>query len=504
MKITINKKTYEINNLYHIATDGNDENDGLTKNTAFRTLHKAASVCSERDGIKFHPGEYTYTNEETCYYRGSYHRSVIGSKVPIIIFTDKAGTVTLNLNLNGVTDRNSLFLLAQESYVLNLIIKYTNDYVNSQPMYNPLAGYNSYGTIDNCAIICNSPTALTLCHSNENYPMSFINCNFVNLSSWGQYNYSARGKSIDKCVFSSQPPLKSNGGGGTVTMTNSLITDTLTIDTLKNPYKLDGIRIGFIESPTFCLLNEGNFYCISEQYYDSNANLYSPLSSFPNEMPYCDELCDRPSYLNGLRPIDLFDGDIQMIYKDACICSINGIKSTKELVVATGDINKELAQTINSIIVESVKTNNGTLKLAVSIDKGKTWKTYDGAIWVDLSITIPSTEYSIMTTDEKLQWNNARDVIASKGIYTSIFNSIDFNTLTDDNTTPGYLRFAYVLIRPAYTDNVKTTKLNWDFNAKGNMDLMIPGTEYNLSLYEKEAKFTSLIDNELVKVNFLI
>ena len=228
------------------------------------------------------------------------------------------------------------------------------------------------------------------------------------------------------------------------------------------------------------------------------------MTSYDFDNLNCDELCDTPDYLNGLRPIDLFDGDIQMIYKDDYIYSINGIKSSKELVVATGDINKELAQTINSITVESVKTNNGNLKLAVSIDKGKTWKTYDGVNWVDLSITIPSTEYSAMTTNEKLQWDNARDVIASEGIDTDTFNSIDFNTLTDDNTAPGYLRFAYVLIRPSCTDDIKTTKLNWGFNAKGNMDLMIPGTEYNLSLYEKEAKFTSLIDNELVKVNFLI
>lgn len=255
----------------------------------------------------------------------------------------------------------------------------------------------------------------------------------------------------------------------------------------------------------YILKNNNLLYIINKNNYNPSTCLYTPVSSYDFDELSCDGLCDTPDYLNGLRPIDLFEGDIQLIVTDPnSECFVSGIKSSKELVVATGDINKELAQTINSITVESVKTNNGNLKLAVSIDKGKTWKTHDGANWVDLSITIPSTEYSAMTTDEKLQWNNARDIIASEGIDTGTFNSIDFNTLTDDNTAPGYLRFAYVLIRPSCTDDIKTTKLNWDFNAKGNMDLMIPGTEYNISLYEKEARFTSLIDNELVKVNFLI
>lgn len=255
---------------------------------------------------------------------------------------------------------------------------------------------------------------------------------------------------------------------------------------------------------SYLIKNNSQLFIPNKDNYDSATGKYVPISSYDFQNLNCDDLCDTPDYLNGLRPIDLFDGDIQIIYKDDYTYSINGIKSSKELVVATGDINKELAQTINSITVESVKTNNGELKLAVSIDKGESWKTYDGANWVDLSITIPSTEYDSMTTDEIVKWNNARDVIASYGIDADTFNSLNFNSLTDDNTAPGYLRFAYVLIRPSYADDVKTTKLDWDFNAKGNMDLMVPGTEYSISLYEKEARFKSLIDNDLIKVNFLI
>lgn len=282
----------------------------------------------------------------------------------------------------------------------------------------------------------------------------------------------------------------------------------------KGRYKLcvNGLRMDsewYVESlPTpYLIVNKSNIYIPNEDNYNSTNGVYVPISSIPSNIEdiEIDFPCASCDYLNGLRPIDKFTGDIQLIVTDPnSECLVSGIKSSKELVVATGDMNKELAQTINSMTVESVKTNNGNLKLAVSIDKGKTWKTHDGANWVDLSIIIPSTEYSAMTTNEKLQWNNARDVIASEGIDTNTFNSLNFNSLTDDNTAPGYLRFAYVLIRPTYTDDVKTTKLDWDFNAKGNMDLMVPGTEYSISLYEKEARFKSLIDNDLIKVNFLI
>lgn len=255
---------------------------------------------------------------------------------------------------------------------------------------------------------------------------------------------------------------------------------------------------------SYLIKNNSQLFIPNKDNYDSATGKYVPISSYDFDDLNCDDLCDTPDYLNGLRPIDLFDGDIQLIEASNVGVAISGIKSDKELVVATGDINKGLASTINSITIESTKTNNGDLRLALSVDNGKTWKTYDGANWVDLPVTIPSNKYSSMTADEIKQWNNARDIIATHGMDKSTFNFIDFNTLTDNNTAPEYIRFAYVLIRPTYTDDVKTTKLDWDFNAKGNMDLMVPGTEYSISLYEKEARFKSLIDNDLIKVNFLI
>ena len=255
---------------------------------------------------------------------------------------------------------------------------------------------------------------------------------------------------------------------------------------------------------SYIVKNNGNLYITNENNYDAATGKYTPVTSYDFDNLKVDALCDTPDYLNGLRPIDLFEGDIQLINRDYCSFNINGIKSSNELVVATSDINKGLAITINSLTLESTQVNNGSLKLAVSTDNGETWKTYDGVTWNDLGIAIPSTTYELMSDSELAQWNNARDVILANGIDSSMFNSLDFNTLTEDGTAPKYIRLAYTLNRPTYDDDVKVTNLSWDYNTKGNMDLMIPGTEYNISVFEESVKFKSLIDNDLIKVNFLV
>lgn len=283
----------------------------------------------------------------------------------------------------------------------------------------------------------------------------------------------------------------------------------------KGRYKLcrnSGPRIDsewYVESLSipYLIVNKSNIYIPNEDNYNSTNGVYVPISSIPSNIEdiETDFPCDTCDYLNGLRPIDKFEGDIQLIVTDPnSECFVSGIKSNKELVVATGDINKGLASTINSLTLESTQIDNGSLKIAVSTDNGTTWKTYDGSYWLDLGIAIPSTMYDLMSDMELAQWNNAKDTIFMNGIDVDTFNSLDFNTLTEDGTAPKYIRFAYVLNRSSYTDDVKTTSLLWDFNAKGSMEMMVPGTEYNISVFEESVKFKSLINNDLIKLNFLV
>lgn len=120
---------------------------------------------------------------------------------------------------------------------------------------------------------------------------------------------------------------------------------------------------------------------------------------------------------------------------------------------------------------------------------------FDSTKLSSLNLAIFATELS--------SWNNARDTIFNNGIDTSTFNTLDFNTITETFIAPNTIRFAYVLGRPSYGDNVSTDKMTWNFNAKGNMELMVPG-EYKVALYEHQIKFTSLIDNAMLITNVII
>lgn len=256
--------------------------------------------------------------------------------------------------------------------------------------------------------------------------------------------------------------------------------------------------------PKYLLYNKGHTYVLNEENYNSDTGMYNEISEIPSfDNMECDSLTDTPEYLRGLRPIDKFDDDIQLIYNDSSQHSIDGIKSTRELIVANGDINNGIADVINNISLTYQKSNDSVIKLAISTDKGNSWKTFDNCNWINLDVSIPSNNYDSLSNEEKIQWENAKNKIYEEGIDCTELKNIDFNSLTNDGNPPETIRFAYVL-ENTYDNECSTTELKWDFNAKGNMDMMYPGVDYKVSVYEKEVTVTSLIDTSLIKVNLLV
>lgn len=495
--ITINEDTYEVNNIYYVSPNGNDSNDG-SKSNPFLTYKKAYITCSNGDAICFLPGTHRFTNNELIndpIASGASYISGIYCTKQLVIYSEKLKKTTVEIDRDYNGGRVSLFGLGNENAIItNLYIKYHSNRVTGNSYENAVS-IGSIGKVINCIIDITSDGSISMCYNDA---CKYINCTFLNRSNWF-ISYNGTSTTLTNCVYnnflSSEPH---------IILTNCLEVSDLTDSNLYKKRTLSDIRVGVIISSFYYLLNGGNFYSPSETYYDSSTNTYTALSSIDGDIPSCDDLFDTPDYLNGIRPIDLFEGDIQLLYSESYTRTISGIKSSNELVVATGDINKGLASTINSLTLESTQVANGSLKIAVSTDNGTTWKTHNGFEWIDLGIIIPSTMYDLMSDTELAQWNNAKDTIFMNGIDVDTFNSLDFNTLTEDGTAPKYIRFAYVLNRSSYTDDVKTTSLLWDFNAKGSMDMMVPGTEYNISVFEESVKFKSLIDNKLIKLNFLV
>lgn len=201
-------------------------------------------------------------------------------------------------------------------------------------------------------------------------------------------------------------------------------------------------------------------------------------------------------------PIDKFN-NFKLIIEDSdkdTNIAIRGVKYDKQLVVASDDIHSSIAFNIDYFKLTSTVTDNADLRIALSIDKGQTWKVWDSInnSYIDLSdISIPLKPYSTLSDIELTQWNLATESIAKKGITTEIFNSLDFNQLNSET-----IRFAYVLIRPSYSDNAETSQLDWQFDSKGNMRKILD-SECVVDVFEKRIKFTPLIDNPLIKVNVM-
>ena len=137
--------------------------------------------------------------------------------------------------------------------------------------------------------------------------------------------------------------------------------------------------------------------------------------------------------------------------------------------------------------------------MAVSIDAGVTWKTTNdnGTTWNDLTNKMPLKDYEIMTSEEKIQWNNLLTEIDTDGFDISNIENINFNTLNSE-----IIMFAYVLYQDNYNDACNNISLEWQFDSKGKM-LKMNDTEYEVVLTEDRIVYTPKIDNDLIKVNII-
>lgn len=256
---------------------------------------------------------------------------------------------------------------------------------------------------------------------------------------------------------------------------------------------------------SYYLLNNNNYYIINSSNYNTSTKKYVPVSSVSEKELItleCDDLTSAVTYDGEtLRPIDKFDGEIQLIFNNQDKHAIYGRKSYKEMCVDNCDFNNGAAEQINSIVLESNLIGNDQIKLAISPDKGISWFTNNGTGWENLNIVIPTTSYNNLTKEEKNDWNHAIDVIEQKGFSPSKLNEFDYSSF--ENGLPEFIRFAYVLISPDYENTSEIHKLTWNFNEKGNMEKM-KDSEYTINVFGRSIKMTSLIDADLMKINVMI
>ena len=205
--------------------------------------------------------------------------------------------------------------------------------------------------------------------------------------------------------------------------------------------------------------------------------------------------------INGetFKPITKFKNPKLIAYYNDNKINILGRKSNKQLVIASASFVTKIANNIDYFKVISNIENNSYIKMAVSIDAGVTWKTTNdnGTTWNDLTNKMPLKDYEIMTSEEKIQWNNLLTEIDTDGFDISNIENINFNTLNSE-----IIMFAYVLYQDNYNDACNNISLEWQFDSKGKM-LKMNDTEYEVVLTEDRIVYTPKIDNDLIKVNII-
>ena len=186
---------------------------------------------------------------------------------------------------------------------------------------------------------------------------------------------------------------------------------------------------------------------------------------------------------------------------------LDAIKTDKEMIISRQNLSLLSAEKINAFKQIISKENNGNCKTVFSLDNGVTWKSYDVSTsqFIDLTNTLPldlvvTTKPDNLSEENKTKWNNLQNEIAEKGMDADTMQTLDFNTLLGD--TYKNIRFAHVLIRPTYDDEVTLQNMSWNIDEEGDY-VQTNDVEVAVNSTRLTATATKE-DMQNVKVNILI
>ena len=267
---------------------------------------------------------------------------------------------------------------------------------------------------------------------------------------------------------------------------------------------LNGVRLDsewFIEKePKVVLKQNGKVYSILKENYNIETGMYNEITTYDieNQANIFNLINEITIGNETFRPIDKFE-KFSIVSNETFNASIIGIKQNTSMVVASDAFGVRNASNIDYFNGYCTLSIDSCIKMAVSVDEGETWKTATvlGGVttWSDLNITIPKNMYSSLTSAEKQQWDNAKDIIYNNGIDISILKTIDFNQIKDKN-----MMFAYVLYMPALDSVCKNQSLEWKFDSRGRMKKM-KDNEYDLYLTYDNIVVTPLSVQSMIKIN---
>lgn len=168
--------------------------------------------------------------------------------------------------------------------------------------------------------------------------------------------------------------------------------------------------------------------------YDKDVVIFDGVARIKDKYEF--PLLNNGTYFET-QEIDFAMAEISAITMDDTtnLFTLNGIKTNNAIVQSEGDIPIDETLLITGIGMTNQITGNGSVKVAVSKNKGASWQSFVGTDFVDVDIA--------STTD-----------FAEKGMTSDVLNAVtseQWQTWRNDAST---IRFAYLLNRPSYSDNV--------------------------------------------------
>lgn len=284
---------------------------------------------------------------------------------------------------------------------------------------------------------------------------------------------------------------------------------TATINRIKVSHNGNVIIENVLESDKFLIKSEGKYYTILPEQYDSINKKFKELTitdltediktyGFTTSKLTTDIVIDTETF----KPINKFSS-ISLITNREVKVEVTGIKSDTELILSNQNLSTITASIVKNFILDINKASNGNIKFVISDDNGITWKTWNNGNWQTLTNKCPLTDenvvkqYSQLSDSEKNKWNTLKDEIWTSGVETTT-TDIDY-TLLNKN-----IRFAFVLYRPSYTDDITLKNISMLYDKIGNWH-KLSEADIDIAINTNSCSVTAKLENLTnIKVNILV